>query len=193
MSNHQDLKLGQLIPPGANVVRDAIHIAVAPVVAGEKLKPGAIVHLSKDGIAFNYGKNAPDVSPGIVDPFLDCLYVHKGERFWLYLFPNTITGLTHTWSHPAFPDTAPTWQEKANAKSILGEYACQFGMSIGNFVDSILREYTNNSDDGYITVHTGDYEGGISIAGDDKRFWDAFAAYTGKRLEGIEIGYRCAC
>lgn len=81
--------------------RDAVHIAVAPVVSAEWLNPGEHVGLRADGKAVN------GVEPiGAVDPFLS----HKvmpGERFWLFLFPNTITSLRHVWSHPAFATKVP--------------------------------------------------------------------------------------
>jgi hypothetical protein len=38
---------------------------------------------------------------GIVDPFLD-QPVRPGEEFWVFVYPNTITGMRHYWQHPAF-------------------------------------------------------------------------------------------
>lgn len=77
--------------------RDAIHIAVAPVVAAHTLTPGEHVGL--------VGSNgAARFSPrhiGIVDPFLKD-EVKGGQRFWLFLYPNTITSLKHLWTHPEF-------------------------------------------------------------------------------------------
>lgn len=76
--------------------RDAIHLAVEPVIAGERLKPGQDVGL-KDGVAIW------DTDwLGIVDPFLKNP-VQKGERFWLVVYPRQITSLRHVWEHPGFP------------------------------------------------------------------------------------------
>lgn len=81
--------------------RDAIHIAIAPVIAGAELRPGehvGFIHGTND-----VGREAVGfIKPiGVVDPFLQ-RNVMKGERFWLFLYPNTITNLRHVWSHPAF-------------------------------------------------------------------------------------------
>ena len=79
--------------------RDAIHIAVLPVEAGERLKPGEHVDVAR-GIAT--GTTAGN-GVGIVDPFLTD-HVQKGERFWLLVYPRTIQSLRHVWTHPSFPD-----------------------------------------------------------------------------------------
>ena len=78
--------------------RDAVHIAIVPVVAGADLSPGQIV--SPDG----YPAGVTRHRVGIVDPFLT-EQVKEGEHFWLLLYPGTITSLRHEWTHPAFPDT----------------------------------------------------------------------------------------
>jgi len=88
------LTVGQILQSEAR--RDAIHFAVAPCVAAEALKPGT--HISVDGRAKPSGD---DAAVGIVDPFLTRA-VLSGERFWLFLYPNTITTLRHVWEHPAF-------------------------------------------------------------------------------------------
>jgi hypothetical protein len=82
--------------------RDAVHVAVAPVVAGEELSPGERVALGKYGEA--YGPTSKPI--GIVDPFLT-ENVQRGQRFWLFLLPNTVTSLRHVWTHPAFKVTIP--------------------------------------------------------------------------------------
>ena len=80
--------------------RDAIHLAVEPVIAGERLRAGEHIYL-KDGKAYldyNSGR-----AVGIVDPFLEET-VAEGERFWLVVFPRKITSLRHVWTHPDFDD-----------------------------------------------------------------------------------------
>ena len=85
------IQLGKLVPEGENR-RDAVHVAIAPVVAKQLLFPA--MHVGIDG-----SKDLPHV--GIVDPYLRGS-VHKGETFWLCLYPGTITSMRHVWSHPEF-------------------------------------------------------------------------------------------
>jgi uncharacterized protein (TIGR02996 family) len=94
----------------SNAKRDAIHFAVAPVIAGEDLLPGQHVGLwdQKRQIAGSLSER--EALLGIVDPFLQDV-VNKGERFWLMLYPNTITSLRHEWVHPAFGPTVEVESE----------------------------------------------------------------------------------
>lgn len=97
--------------PEPNARRDAVHIAVAPVVAGEKLMRGHPVAMSARGEA------AGSINPiGIVDPFREEVFVERGERFWLFLYPGTITGLRHVWTHPAFAPQVPSLPSKEDGK-----------------------------------------------------------------------------
>ena len=99
MSQDYKPNLGEIIT--GDSFRDAIHLAVAPIEAGYTLKPGSHVGLLN-------GKADPWASEyiGIVDPFLK-EDVQRGQMFWLLLYPNTITGLRHAWSHPAFQNKVP--------------------------------------------------------------------------------------
>ncbi|MCA9067276.1 MAG: hypothetical protein KDA84_00025 [Planctomycetaceae bacterium] len=96
-STNESPQFGELITDG-ETRRDAIHIAVAPVTAVCDLEPG-------QDIGFVRG-NRESVGPcenpiGIVDPFLKDT-IKAGQRFWLFLYPNTVTGMRHFWKHPAF-------------------------------------------------------------------------------------------
>lgn len=79
--------------------RDAIHVAVAPVIASERLYPGQHIGLKTDGD--HETVTAKAIHIGIVDPFLP-RYVEPGERFWMFLYQQSITSLKHNWTHPAF-------------------------------------------------------------------------------------------
>lgn len=92
-------KVGQLIE--TEEYRDAIHVAIAPMVANTALFPGQQVGITPQGKA----SGSVEPKTGIVDPFLEHR-VLAGQRFWLFLFPNTVTSLRHEWTHPAF-DGAP--------------------------------------------------------------------------------------
>lgn len=107
----EEVKLGELITDVRR--RDAIHIAMCPVIAGEALNPGeeiGILSQTKVGnqqfivvVGKNYKTDLPNKIKmlGIVDPFLP-MSVWKDDKFWMLLFPNTITNLRHEWEHPHF-------------------------------------------------------------------------------------------
>ncbi len=48
---------------------------------------------------------------GIVDPFLQ-RSVLQGQRFYLCLFPGTVTSLRHVWTHPALEIKPPVAVKK---------------------------------------------------------------------------------
>jgi hypothetical protein len=98
--------IGHLITDDA-ARRDAIHIAVAPVIAGMTLLPGQHVGFLEDRrIGIVEEKNRI----GIVDPFL-IDPVQEDQQFWLFMYPGTITSLRHVWTHPAFTIKIPGAKE----------------------------------------------------------------------------------
>lgn len=96
--SHHNPPIGQILDPAATHHRDAVHFALAPVIAATDLAPGTHAKLISGGRAI---AGADPI--GIVDPFLKQT-VLKGQRFYLLLYPNTVTGMRHCFSHPSFPD-----------------------------------------------------------------------------------------
>lgn len=93
-------KIGHLITEP--VGRDAVHVAIAPVTAGERLFAGDHIGFLASG---EVGAGAND-HIGIVDPFI-IEPVRHGERFYIWLYPGSTTGLRHVYYHPAFKAIPP--------------------------------------------------------------------------------------
>lgn len=103
-------RLGCLIADGDRR-RDAIHVAVAPVTAAGRLAPGQHVGFVSPGETELVGVEGNPI--GVVDPFLT-ENVQPGQRFWLFMYPNTVTSLRHVWTHPAFAPKVPAVAKTAN-------------------------------------------------------------------------------
>lgn len=177
--------LGTIIDERAG--RDAIHLAVEPVIAGFDLVPGQDVGID-EGVA---KPRRPFL--GIVDPFLTKT-VKKGERFWLVVYPRQITSLRHVWEHPAFADET----------RIAGQ-----GESIKERSETWLREFINRSDcppyeeviakalnnnetwsSEYLHFNDMDAHGEIP-----PEFWDHVEVVTGVKIEARNRAeyFSCSC
>ncbi len=105
MSNHSP-KLGELLRSYDDIQRDAVHVAIAPVFSDEKLLPGQKVILAPGCIERVIACPEMIQPIGVVDPFLDH-GVTPGKRFWMVLYPGTVTNLRHEWDHPDMPKPEP--------------------------------------------------------------------------------------
>lgn len=181
--------LGTIIEDGG---RDAIHLAVEPVIAGQDLKPGNHVGL-RDGKAFKF--STKDKTPiklvGIVDPFLNG-NVLEGKMFWLIVYPRQITSLRHVWEHPDF---APV-QEKAIEKDPLEDkwlsekWLRDFCMTNDcPAYDTVMREYLDGAAKGdYFYFGGEDAHGSIP-----DEFWDHMEVVTGKKIKHRPEYFSCSC
>lgn len=179
--SEQTTIVGKLIDGVA--IRDAIHVAVAPCVSSEVIYPAQSVEIV-DAAECSTVRPAKDGTPlGIADPFLDARIIYPGQKFWVFLTPNTITGLKHVWTHPAFvtqptiaappPDTKSDsikWMEGWAKEHMEGDYsfAIQAGdrMSVGGFESA--RDH---------------------IDGEWWKHWERITGKTGSRDEY----FSCAC
>jgi hypothetical protein len=179
-----EVKLGQLIEgePG----RDAIHIAVAPAVAAQALPRGADVGLLPDGRA-----GFTDNPIGIVDPFLKVPIVDRDQRFWLLLYPNTITSLRHEWVHPAFGESASDACNKAEAEAWLRDFAEECGISYEEAIDA-GREFVKT---GMHFVFRGQSTPDRCYT-ERRSFWRNWEIVTGERAsmdDYEEVPFTCSC
>lgn len=178
--------LGKLI--GENSRRDAIHIAVAPGIANERLAPGE--HIGIVGEFF--GRSSAPL--GIVDPFL-AGPVFKGERFWMFLYPNTITSLRHQWTHPVFDNSASVSSvqtpktDKREAEKWLRDFADRWGMKYNEMISG-----ADNAD--YITAYGSDLHSANELGDDFEPFWEHMQTLMGKsynQAHRATTGYSCSC
>ena len=172
--------------------RDAIHLAVEPVEAGERLLPGqhiTVVNGIATGTAIGQGM-------GIVDPFL-ARPVKTGERFWFVMYPRMVRSLRHVWTHPDFPDEPMPSEkpvdpvEEAEAARVaaldraekmlssdvqyLTNYATELNMTYAEFM-RIADDWIEQGE-----YYTGGSEAeGMSI--DPAKFWLCWERVTGREV-----------
>lgn len=171
--------------------RDAIHLAVEPVEAGELLYPGSHITV-KNGIATQTG---PGRGIGIVDPFL-LTPVSKGQRFWFVMYPGAVHSLRHVWTHPAFPDEPEAAEEvqetKKTARRTLKtsrSYINQHAEALGFTYDSFMERVDS-------WISTGDrYIGGHEAEGYviPDEFWSHWELVTGRTVPERRRGNFISC
>lgn len=146
--------------------QDAIHMAVAPVVAGMLLLPGQRVGLLPDGRAA-----AIDPFVGVVDPFLRQPVV-DGQRFWLLIQPNTITTLRHQWTHPAFGDDG-TGRVIGSSEKWLRDFADDIGIDYERLMEGAAEKLLDKSEYGtaWITLN---YDTPGRAYTDIEEFWEHY-------------------
>lgn len=180
------LKLGQIIDEDQH--RDAIHIAVAPVRASLNqlpLNPGSHVGFftPECGGIGDDQVGICDHPIGVVDPFLKTA-VQPGQRFWLFLYPNTITSLRHEWTHPAFEEAKDQTSESV---AWLTDAAMRLGVEYEDLISDnselVTGDYINNGE------HIRDIWCSLS---DD--FWKHRKVVTGQDIpEDSRGGFACSC
>lgn len=179
--------LGTIITAGG---RDAIHLAVEPVVAAMHLRPGDHVTIA-DGKAVLSGKGL-----GIVDPFLD-RDVAPGEMFWLVVYPRQITSLRHVWEHPAFLAEGAALVQSDDPVAVSRRWIEKFAASIPLSYETVMegaRDYVADRERGGY----GEYLcfGGL-LEGESvpDEFWPHYERVTGKPVPDDHRGsfFSCSC
>lgn len=172
-----EVKLGQIID--GSMQRDAVHIAIAPVVATQVLKPGQDIGFVEIGDTQRVGVASTPI--GIVDPFLK-QEVQAGQQFWMFLYPNTILGLRHDWTHPAFG--------RFDSKKWLEKFASEVELTLDELI-AAAKQFIATGDDYCLGFETPEI-----VWEESTNFWKHFEIFTGMTVSGrtkAETFFRCAC
>jgi hypothetical protein len=173
----EQVKIGQILDASAQ--RDAVHVALAPVVCGKSLYPAQDVGIigtdPKTGLKIVGVSKEPI---GIIDPFLKD-DANEGQIVYLFLYPNTITSLRHEWTHKAFEPG-----EYEVARAWIEDFAKDKYIS----VDELISEASIG---GEVCFGTGWYEGDPG-----GEFWENLEIVAGKKIPGSvreNTSFRCSC
>lgn len=182
--------IGMLIPETSG--RDAIHLATEPVIAGERLYAGQHIGFLPDGTV---GTAAAELL-GIVDPFLTAP-LFPGNRFWLVVYPRTITSLRHVWEHPSFASepTAPAMptDDKSVSERWLQKYADDIDETFNTLMSAADRFIATG--EYFLGAEEHGYHGKFEGEGTHPDFWHHYQIYRGVVVpaEDQHSFFSCAC
>lgn len=184
--SHEQPNIGRLLQPNQGE-RDAIHVAIAPVVASCQLMPGQPIAFCKGSNELVEGNIVTPI--GVVSPFLR-YRVDKGQRFYMLLNPGSITSLRHDWTHPAFNVLPPTPEAVRLSKAWLVAFADDKGIPLDLLIDSAKASVEQDSD----SLFVGSNEGLSSSSVNWFEFWHHFEQATGIKVESKrDMYFTCAC
>lgn len=163
--------------------RDAVHIAICPAIAWAKLKPGQHVGFM-DKAKNTWGPSTKNL--GVVSPFLT-KDLARDEKFWVLLYPDTISSLRHVWSHTEFPEEIPAQKVKSEAVLAIEQIARRLDVEYDELMDAAKR---------YVVY--GDYwsEGGkfegVQLPYD---FWEHYEEVTSTHVDEDDKHsfFSCSC
>ncbi len=180
--------IGQFLDGGER--RDAIHIAIMPVTAAEDISRGeeiGLVYGTKDQVKGKdsvYGLK----SIGVADPFIKAWRIKKGQRFYAFLHPNSVTGMRHEWTHPLIDDVKPPSGE---SEAWLRAFADKWNFDYDDMIAGACE------DEGYVVAGGMDLHGADELApGDEELFWKHVETLTGRTFDGKHrenFGWSCSC
>lgn len=191
MSDTQQL-IGKLVDGSPE--RDAVHVAVVAVEAHEELAPGTHVGFDQSSEI----SSRASVKIGVVDPFLQQVAC-PGDKFWLFLYPNTITSLNHHWTHPAFPGHSRSRVGSVTASELwLRDYCSRTDCPPYETLLAILMDEPAQDQDGYGIGGRIDENyfriGGVDASGEiPPQFWDHAEAVTGRQFRTRPQYFSCSC
>ncbi len=190
-----DVNLGE--SPSDDAQRDAVHVAVVPLIAGEKyMCRGQRFRLAHDSttvaLCGEYNEGTLGAAIGIVNPFRKG-GLKKGDRFWGFLFPGTVTGMRHEWKHPAFNDI-PSPSDNPHEKWIrdfCDRWNFDYGQLIKNATATGGDEFSR-----YVVARGKDLHYASELGGDYELFWQHLEQLLGKQYTPEHrsgLAWSCTC
>lgn len=189
--------MGGLLPAEA-WGRDAVHVAVFSAYSTEPLKPGQRVAILNEEGGKDMRVRSDGTHVGIVDPFLSAV-VERGERFWVYLYPRTITALSHRWSHPAFEATASVYSppsDKLRSEEWLRDFCAHNDCPEYESVLAKAARFIRSGDNGASWADNEylHFNGQDAHASIPPEFWDHVETIIGQKAVGEKPKYfSCSC
>ncbi len=190
--------IGTVLKPKGDYERDAIHIAIMPVIVEEDYaSPGDEVKFapdSKDTVrrVTNYGEKGI----GIIDPYIHRHgAIRKGDKVWLFLHPNSVTGMRHHWKHPGIDDRKIVTNQ---SELWLHNFADRYGMNFDDMI-RIAKEGLDTDEGGgdWITANAVDVHSAKDLDdGDYDLFWTHMEAFTNLKFDEkhrSRVGWSCSC
>jgi len=170
--------------------RDAIHIAVISAKVRGNVYPGMGVGIHSNG---DFSGDMPAI--GVVDPFLPfSMDSYVDIPVWIFLKPNTVHTLTHTWKHPSIPEPgtpSPVLDPAAisPAEIWLRAYAVR------------VKPYLTDPEDAFQSLIGDARNGSVFFSGRDCHsssdvdplFFEHISAYLGQTLTTESFEYGCSC
>ena len=201
MSNEDTLKLiGKVLPPGIHADRDAIHVAVLPVISDEEyICAGMRLNFkygSRTNVVRAKGREYDDPGVGIADPFL-IEEVKLGQRFFMFMKPGSVTGMRHHWNHAGVDTVFP---EESESEKWMRTFAQKWNFNY----EELIQEASASDQRGeggydynhYIVAMGRDLHSASELGEDHDLFWRHLEVLTGKKFNDKHqrnFGWSCSC
>jgi hypothetical protein len=110
----------------------------------------------------------------------------------MFLLPNTITGLRHEWTHPAFDAVlavTPWTTQRAKSRRWLEDKARELDLTY----NALLLAAERRAHDGEHTIQQGS-EYWRDAFGDPREFWRHYEIVTGESVSDMDAAvFSCSC
>jgi hypothetical protein len=188
--------------------RDAIHIAIMPVICGEDyMRPGeevGLVYGTKNTVKYKASVYGLD-SIGVIDPFLRGDSVRKGDVVWCFLKPGTIAGLRHEWTHPDIDNQKPPKNDSEKwLRQFADKWNFDYDVMVGVASQGSIKETFNipgietseTYDVDFITAMGRDLHSREELGDDYELFWQHMEMMTGQKFSAEhreKVRWSCSC